>query len=280
MGVMSDAPFLTPSQELTILLLMDTIIRALAFWSFLALWLLIATIFVKFFRLGRETQDLWQPGLILAGTIFCTTALLSILAGRQSASPGIILGVAFVSLRSTGLAIVGVYLSRLLGFPSFPLLSSLFHETTSQLALKVRSRVLPTILVVISLVLITTIFFRLTNPKMMVPIATISLPGVLLFALLIPLEEEVLFRLGIQTYLTYFFSGRDTLAILLTSVLFSLQHIGLLEPEWVKVSQTFLIGIALGWLYRMRGFESSYCAHALFNGAAVVLQYTQLLNLR
>ncbi|WP_405243481.1 CPBP family intramembrane glutamic endopeptidase [Lentisalinibacter salinarum] len=82
------------------------------------------------------------------------------------------------------------------------------------------------------------------------------------------LGEELTFRLGIQNYFGALF-GRGAAgywaAIVLSSALWSLGHIGRVDPEWVKFAQIFPAGLALGWLFRYAGFEACVIAHAVLN---------------
>ena len=80
--------------------------------------------------------------------------------------------------------------------------------------------------------------------------------------------EELIFRLGIQNYLGAKLIKRRygyASAIVLTAALWSMAHVGSLNPDWVKLAQIFPLGLALGWLYRRQGTESTIMAHALFN---------------
>lgn len=82
------------------------------------------------------------------------------------------------------------------------------------------------------------------------------------------LGEELTFRLGIQNWLAARFGwtgDRYWLAIALSSALWSAGHIGILEPDWVKLAQIFPAGLAFGWLFLRYGFESSVTAHAVLN---------------
>lgn len=82
------------------------------------------------------------------------------------------------------------------------------------------------------------------------------------------------FRLGIQNYLGAKLNNRRygyAIAVVLTAVLWSLAHVGSLDPDWVKLAQIFPLGLALGWLYRRQGVESTIMAHALFNILAVLV---------
>jgi membrane protease YdiL (CAAX protease family) len=80
--------------------------------------------------------------------------------------------------------------------------------------------------------------------------------------------EELIFRLGIQNYLGAKLINKRygyAIAVVLTAALWSMAHIGSLDPDWVKLAQIFPLGLALGWLYRRQGTESTIMAHALFN---------------
>ncbi len=88
--------------------------------------------------------------------------------------------------------------------------------------------------------------------------------------------EELIFRLGIQNYLATKLNRNNNgywIAIVLTSIVWALGHAGTLDPNWVKFAQIFPVGLALGWLYRRNGVESTIIAHSLFNvlGAFVIV---------
>ena len=89
-----------------------------------------------------------------------------------------------------------------------------------------------------------------------------------LLLLLTVLGEELTFRLGIQNYFAGLF-GRGAAgywaAIVLSSALWSLGHIGQVDPEWVKFAQIFPAGLALGCLFRYAGFEACVIAHGVLN---------------
>jgi hypothetical protein len=81
-------------------------------------------------------------------------------------------------------------------------------------------------------------------------------------------SEEIVFRLGIQNFLAKHFKweGRDYWwAILMTTIIWSIGHVGMMSPDWVKMVQIFPVGLAFGWLFRRYGVESSIIAHGLFN---------------
>ncbi|NBC23657.1 MAG: CPBP family intramembrane metalloprotease [Gammaproteobacteria bacterium] len=94
------------------------------------------------------------------------------------------------------------------------------------------------------------------------------LAGLLTGVLITALGEELTFRLGIQNWLAARL-GRGMAgywaAIVLASALWSLGHLGRMDPEWVKLAQIFPAGLLLGWLFRRSGFEACVIAHAVLN---------------
>jgi membrane protease YdiL (CAAX protease family) len=95
-----------------------------------------------------------------------------------------------------------------------------------------------------------------------------ALAGFLTGVLITALGEELTFRLGIQNWLAARL-GRGMAgywaAIVLASALWSLGHLGRMDPEWVKLAQIFPAGLLLGWLFRRSGFEACVIAHAVLN---------------
>lgn len=86
--------------------------------------------------------------------------------------------------------------------------------------------------------------------------------------------EEIMFRLGIQNFLAQKFNWvgeKYWFAILATTILWTLGHVGVLTPDWVKLVQIFPLGIALGWLFKKYGVESTMIAHGTFNIIMLVL---------
>ncbi|NBC23273.1 MAG: CPBP family intramembrane metalloprotease [Gammaproteobacteria bacterium] len=95
-----------------------------------------------------------------------------------------------------------------------------------------------------------------------------ALAGFLTGLLLTALGEELTFRLGIQNWLATRIGGGPGgywAAIVLASALWSLGHLGRMDPEWVKLAQIFPAGLLLGWLFRRSGLEACVIAHAVLN---------------
>lgn len=128
-------------------------------------------------------------------------------------------------------------------------------------------------------ILYSVILFLLTSPELSGAVlrdlgespsgteSTLTLTG-LAVILEFAFAEEIVFRLGIQNFLAKQFNwrgGKYWIAIILTTTLWTIAHIGVLEPNWVKIVQIFPIGLALGWLFRKQGTESCILAHMFFN---------------
>lgn len=126
----------------------------------------------------------------------------------------------------------------------------------------------------------TFIFFKFANPELSSflketmqqegssAVSQKVLFSSILFFVLIAFYEEVLFRLFIQTFLSYLFRKfyfGGGLAILMTSALFAVGHYGILETWWIKFTQTFVVGLVLGHLMKKHGMETSFAVHAVLN---------------
>lgn len=111
-------------------------------------------------------------------------------------------------------------------------------------------------------------------------IATRVTLGGILVVLTVAVGEEIVFRLGIQNFIARYALWEDQdywRAILLTALLWTLGHIGSLDPDWVKMVQIFPIGILFGWLFKRYGTESCIIAHSLFNLGGLILLTPMLL---
>ena len=96
----------------------------------------------------------------------------------------------------------------------------------------------------------------------------------------VALEEELVFRLGIQNFVARVFGWWDRrywLAILISATIWTVGHVGMLEPGWVKLAQIFPLGIVLGWLARKHGIEACIVAHVVFNIAVAAMEAAGLI---
>ncbi len=127
----------------------------------------------------------------------------------------------------------------------------------------------------------TYILFKITHPKMAhylqdqtesfdmdnaIPTTAI------LFFILIAFYEEIIFRLFTQNFLMRLLrhiSFGKILAIILTSIFFAYGHTGILENDWVKLLQTFVIGLVLSRSMLKYGMEASLTIHIILNLFAI-----------
>ena len=124
-------------------------------------------------------------------------------------------------------------------------------------------------------VVYSAVLFLVTQPRpgliaqdLMLSDEPIMTPLTLVVLLEFAFAEELIFRLGIQNYLGAKLINKRygyAIAVALTAALWAMAHVGSLDPDWVKLAQIFPLGLALGWLYRRQGTESTIMAHALFN---------------
>ncbi len=165
--------------------------------------------------------------------------------------------------------------------PEYIEIQSMHSELTDSLNRKWWAKFdLIVILSIIAASVYTIVLFNLTQPKAseMIKLVQQSNPEpaagemsamllIIIFARL-AIAEELFFRLAVQTFLEWNLRGNKHgafIAILFSSVFWSLGHIGILTPEWVKLAQIFPFGIALGLIYRRYGIEAAILIHVVFN---------------
>lgn len=182
----------------------------------------------------------------------------------------------FLVLRVAAIGCIGLWSADRLGLHALPLTSSVRGSGGGPSA--------PTIFVLgigtgLAIVAFSAALFALARPGSgamfeHLPRAEagagdeLSLTLVLLFAATTSLGEELTFRLGLQNWLAAAFDwrgGHYWIAVALSAALWSAGHIGMMDPDWVKLAQIFPAGLALGWLFRRAGFEACVIAHATLN---------------
>jgi len=90
-----------------------------------------------------------------------------------------------------------------------------------------------------------------------------------------PLFEEILFRGLIQSSLLSIFQNQRWWLILISSVIFSLIHIG--SVAWQTLPALFVLGLVLGWLYERYGsLWPCILVHAGFNLVNIALAMSQI----
>lgn len=119
----------------------------------------------------------------------------------------------------------------------------------------------------------SVILFRLSGPTIGEgipndgPLSQITPVSILILSSA-AISEEIIFRLGIQTWLAYLwrsFRFGSYGSILVTTALWCAGHIGMLDPDWVKLVQIFVFGLTLGYLNRRFGVIPCIVTHVVFN---------------
>ncbi len=141
-------------------------------------------------------------------------------------------------------------------------------------------------LIVVSAIAYTFLLFWATSPRLAISLQSNILLGpdgstqesITLLTLMFVAEaaffEEIFFRLGFQNFLAYTFEWHTEkywVAIIGASLVWTLGHVAVLDPTWVKLIQVFPLGIALGWMFKKYGIESSIITHVVFNVVMALL---------
>ena len=135
-------------------------------------------------------------------------------------------------------------------------------------------------------IIYSVVLFWLTEPRISdlatqmlgeAPASAVEQPAVALLTIFVVLSfalaEELIFRLGIQNICAEklgWTGDRYWLAIFVATILWTIGHIGVLDPDWVKMAQIFPMGLLLGWLYKKYGVEACIIAHMLLNVAMIL----------
>lgn len=218
------------------------------------------------------------------------------LADKSSQIPSgfmtaIIIGSAFLGVIITVVAgaaytATGAYFSRRLGLPHFPLLRGLNRAALRTPARRWRFPWAAALAASGAFVGYSALLFWLTKPTLspllkesvqafesIMLVTRAPLAAAMLVALL-AVKEEFVFRLFLQTQFEWWlrrFRHGGLWAILITSVIWTMGHAGVLEPSWVKFAQIFPMGVILGVMRRRWGLEAPIFAHVVLNLLAVFL---------
>jgi membrane protease YdiL (CAAX protease family) len=176
---------------------------------------------------------------------------------------------------------MGMYCCAATDRPDFPLLKRVLGRPADRLRGGLTGGVIAASAIVVGAVAFSWLLFSATSPRMSETVRSLTqssetAPGagavnqaaILVIVVTLAIGEELLFRLAMQNYVALRFGlqGRKyMLAILITTVIWTLGHSGVLEPEWVKLVQIFPLGLALGLLGRRYGVEACILAHGAFN---------------
>jgi len=147
-------------------------------------------------------------------------------------------------------------------------------KTSYGISWPAREAVFYALLTVAFMVIYSTALFKLSGATINPLIAgdadpSLDVAPIAIFALAsIGFAEEIAFRLGLQNALTYWWRKSrfgHHWAVLCTTSLWSIAHIGVVDPEWAKLAQIFVFGLLLGQMNRRFGVAPCVIAHVLFN---------------
>lgn len=245
---------------------------------------------VSYFRHRRRVRRYTRVAVILALGVIAIDASIFILnqdVRVALGAPMVFCLNVVVFARLVIYGVVGMYCARSVRVPHAPVLRAMTARRPPRDAGLARGLLLWVPATVAGAVAFSWALFTLVPTRMSdamhallessvagAPISTEPSLVAALVMLEFALAEEVTFRLGIQNFLAHVFGLRGSrywLAVLCSTVLWSAAHAGMLEPEWVKFAQVAPLGIALGFLARRYGVESSIAAHAAFNLVMMVL---------
>jgi membrane protease YdiL (CAAX protease family) len=182
---------------------------------------------------------------------------------------------------------MGMYCCATLGLRDIPLTKMLFKERRIPDKTKIIRALKIVVITAVVVSVYSAILFLITTPR--VPLRIRQLSDVLearqlmvthpsllmgIIVVVIAFMEEIIFRLGFQNYLAMKLNLKGQkywVAIVFTSILWTLGHASVMEPEWVKMAQIFPVGIVLGFLFRRYGTEVCVLTHGLLNVILMIM---------
>lgn len=173
----------------------------------------------------------------------------------------------------------GVYFSEKLENNDIPILKRKFFDM-KKLNFNIKYAI-PVIAFGVIALIYTIVLFKIFKPNPSIFIEDMMDVGIsledidykpnfliLLIALKASIVEEIIYRFAYQNFFAYKFklAGKKyIIAILISTILWTIAHTSSLDLVWVKYAQVFPMGIALGYIYKKWGLEVSILSHGLFN---------------
>ncbi len=198
---------------------------------------------------------------------------------------------------------MGYVYCAMLGAPGYRLLAvklyPIYPFINKRFFLEARRPHIETVLVTatagILFVVYTVLLFKATNPQYSEAIRMIrdavspemeanfrnGIAGYV-FVIEAAFVEEIVFRFCLQNYFAvrWRLSGhRYLIAVVITTILWTLAHAGQIEPDWVKFAQIAPIGVALGLLFERYGVVPCILAHGIFNVGVYLLNDSGFIKL-
>lgn len=257
-------------------------------WIALTAWAVVAAGYlVAIYEWGRmspgETESTRRPALVWTAAAVVLVALMGALAAFGLGFGAFIDHLAtagfWMLLKAAGLLFLiqaGAVWARRAGFAPFRLRGRPWREWPWRwLGLAWLAMVAWTALMMLML----PAFGRVVWPRMQwLEALPDALLGALAFGLLslAPILEEALFRHYLLYRLRWMLRAAPRAglwAVVLTSALWSLLHVGHIEPVWIKWLQVFVPGLLLGATALRWGLEPAILLHWLFNLSMIPLAW-------
>ncbi|MEJ2603084.1 MAG: CPBP family intramembrane metalloprotease [Gammaproteobacteria bacterium] len=235
----------------------------------------LVAIFVEAVRRRRETARWLPAGLACAAVIVTADVFLYVVtpAEQRLVPPAFyVIAMLVVVARTISVTAVGLAAAERIGIRPLALTASAGDRPPRRVPIVIGAGIAGGLLVA----LYSTGLFLVTDPDpagggLVAPPPPLQGGAFVLLLIALTanvLAEELTFRLGIPNYLAAIFGwsgGRYWIAVALSSALWSAGHIGILDPDWVKLGQIFPAGLLFSWLFLRFGFEASVIAHAVLN---------------
>lgn len=185
----------------------------------------------------------------------------------------------FVAVRNVLLMAVGFYYAARIGAPKLTQYDRFFRDK-KQKSIDLRY----VIFCIIVLVFITVAIYRNVPFETAFPMGLSEDKGrelsfliVMLDAVPIALNEEGFVRLFLQNMFAFWMKDHSkTPAIVLSSLIWTAAHAGVVHPIWVNLFLVFVTSILLGKTFNSKGFEHCILIHLGLNLAMVSLNYLGL----
>lgn len=240
----------------------------------------VLTFLVVWIRNFRETLEFLPIGLVFASVVLVVDVIIVSLIGLESvgmSAAWLYLMDALAAIRVYAFTVVGLLLARRLN-ESRAATADFPHGKAASVPYGVsvpsKEAILFALLSVGFLVVYSAGLFELTDVKLgaaflgQQDLMLAVTPLGLLAVGIIGFSEEIVFRLGIQNGLTYLWRSSRSgphWAIIVSTSFWCLGHLGVMDPDWVKIAQIFVFGLILGYLNRRFGIIPCMITHSLFN---------------
>ena len=253
----------------------------------LTLFVMVIAVAIHWFSRREEIRQCSRFAWAIVGAY--AFALVGVALGAGDATWSLVFVLPVDILRTFVFTAVGVSCCVAVGITAFPLLRP---DLGSQGEPIRRSLVAPVsfgLLLALAWSVYTILLFEATDPELTdlvkrefgeTPTRTWDIVVAMIAVSVVALAEELVYRLGIQNFLARalgWWDRRYWLVILLSATLWSIGHVGVLDPPWVKLAQIFPAGLALGWLARKHGIEACVLGHVVFNLGAFWMEAAGLL---